>query len=298
VQINAGVWVEGVMPHIAARDGVRLYVEEAGEGTPVVFVHEYAGDWRTWEPQMRYFSRAHRCVTYSQRGYPPSDIPDDPGKYSQDIFRDDVIAVMDALKIEKAHIVGHSMGAATALHVGIKYPQRCISVTAAGCGYGSSPDSKVVEASRATSRETAKMFAFETMAAAAAKYGDGPTRQAQKNKDPRGYAEFIRMLSEHSSKGQALVMENLQAKRPTLWEMEKDLRVFKPPLLVLVGDEDEWCVDASIYLRRIVPTAGLCVITRSGHTITSEEPAKFNNAVAELLAAAEAGRWLAHKSGG
>jgi len=283
------------MPHLSAHDGVRLFYEEAGSGTPVVFVHEYAGDWRTWEPQMRHFSRAHRCVTYSQRGYLPSDVPDDPANYNQDRFRDDVIAVMEALNISKAHIVGHSMGAGTALHVGIRYPERCLSITAAGCGYGSSPDSKVVEASRAASRETAKMFASEPITVAAARYADGPTRQAQKNKDPRGYAEFVRMLSEHSAKGHALVMENLQAARPTLWDMEADLRQFKPPLLVLVGDEDEWCVDASVFLRRIVPTAGLCVIPRSGHTITSEEPAKFNETVAELIAAAEAGRWLAHK---
>jgi pimeloyl-ACP methyl ester carboxylesterase len=283
------------MPHIAARDGTRLYCEEVGSGSAVVFVHEYAGDYRTWEPQMRHFARSHRCITYSQRGYPPSDVPDEPEKYTQDVFRDDVIAVMDALKIEKAHIVGHSMGAATALHVGIHYPERCLSVTAAGCGYGSSPDPKVVEETRAASRETAKMFARETMAVSATRYGDGPTRQAHKNKDPRGYAEFVRMLSEHSPKGHALVMENLQSKRPTLWDMEADLRNFKPPLLVLVGDEDEWCVDASVFLRRIAPTAGLCIIPRSGHTITSEEPDKFNAAVDELIAAAEAGRWLAHK---
>ncbi len=283
------------MPQITARDGTRLYVEEAGHGSAVVFVHEYAGDWRTWEPQMRFFSRAHRCVTYSQRGYPPSDIPDDPGKYSQNHFRDDVIAVVDALGIDKAHVVGHSMGAATALHVGIRYPERCLSVTAAGCGYGSSADPAKVEEARAASRETGRMFAAESMAVAAARYGDGPTRQAHKNKDPRGYAEFIKMLSEHSSKGHALVMENLQAKRPSLWEMEADLKRFAPPLLVLVGDEDEWCVDGSIYLKRTVPAAGLCVIPRSGHTITSEEPAKFNAAVAELITAAEAGRWLAHK---
>ena len=284
------------MPHITAGDGVRLYCEETGEGSAIVFVHEYAGDWRTWEPQMRHFSRSYRCVTYSQRGYPPSDITNDPGKYSQDRFRDDVIAVMDALKIDKAHVVGHSMGAATALHVGIRYPERCLSVTAAGCGYGSSADPRKVEEARAASRETGKMFASETMQAAAARYGDGPTRQAQKNKDPRGYAEFIGMLGEHSSLGHSLVMLNLQAKRPSLWEMEAQLQKFAPPLLVLVGDEDEWCVDASIYLKRIVPTAGLCVIPRSGHTITSEEPAKFNAAVAELIASAEAGRWLAHRA--
>ena len=283
------------MPHITARDGTRLYYEEAGQGSPVIFVHEYAGDYRTWEPQMRYFARSHRCITYSQRGYPPSDVPQDGAKYGQDIARDDVIAVMDGLKIDKAHVVGHSMGAATALHVGIHYAKRCLSVTAAGCGYGSSPDPAVVEASRAVSRETGKMFATESMEVAGTRYADGPTRQAQKNKDPRGYVEFVKMLTEHSAHGHAMTMLNLQAKRPTLWDMEADLKKFVPPLLVLVGDEDDWCLDASVFLKRTVPTAGLLVIPRSGHTITSEEPAKFNAAVADLIASAEAGRWLAHK---
>lgn len=283
------------MPFVSAQDGVRLYYEEAGSGTPVVFVHEYAGDWRTWEPQMRHFSRAHRCITFSQRGYLPSDVPTDPAQYSQDLQRDDVVAIMDGLKIAKAHIVGHSMGAATALHVGIRYPERCLSVTAAGCGYGSSSDPAVVEAMREASRETAKMFETEDFAVAAAKYADGATRQTHKHKDPRGFAEFARMLAEHSPVGHAMTMRNVQAKRPTLWEMEADLKKFSVPLLVLVGDEDDWCVDGSIYLKRTAPTAGLVVIPRSGHTITSEEPAAFNAAVGDLIATAEAGRWLAHK---
>jgi pimeloyl-ACP methyl ester carboxylesterase len=283
------------MPTISAPDGTKLYVEEVGSGLPVVFVHEYAADYRTWEPQMRHFARSHRCVTYSQRGYPPSDVPEDPGKYTQNLFRDDVVAVMDALKIDRAHVVGHSMGASTALHVGIRYPQRCISVTAAGCGYGSSADPKLVEESRAASRENAKMFAENTMADAAVKYGDGATRQAHKNKDPRGYAHFIKMLSGHSPLGHSLTMANLQAKRPTLWDMQADLKKFSPPLLIVVGDEDDWCLDASVFLRRTAPTAGLVVVPRTGHTLTSEEPEKFNAALAEFLAEAERGTWLSHK---
>ena len=283
------------MPHIAARDGTRLYYEEAGAGTPVIFIHEYAGDYRSWEMQMRYFSRAHRCITYSQRGYPPSDVPDDGGKYSQDIARDDVIAIFDALKIEKTHIVGHSMGGYTALHVGIHAPARCISVVAAGCGWGSSPDVKKREEMKALAAETGKMFAEEGIASAAAKYADAPMRQAQKNKDPRGYAEFARMLAEHSAQGHAQTMFNLQLKRPTLWEMEAALKKFSVPLLVILGDEDEPCIDGSVFLKRTVPTAGLLVIPRSGHNIPTEEPAAFNAALADLFAAAEAGRWLAHK---
>ncbi|MCW5691756.1 MAG: alpha/beta hydrolase [Pseudolabrys sp.] len=283
------------MSQITTRDGTRLYVEEAGQGTPIVFVHEYAGDYRTWEPQMRFFSRSHRCVTYSQRGYPPSDVPTDPKKYGQDIAVDDVIAVMDALKIDKAHVVGHSMGALTALLVGVRYPERCLSVTAAGCGYGSSPDEKIVEQTREASRETARMFETVDFPTAAARYADGATRQTHKHKDPRGFAEFARMLAEHSPVGHALTMRELQAKRPTLWHIQDELRKFTPPLLVLVGDEDDWCLEASVFLKRTVPTAGLVVIPRSGHTITSEEPAAFNAALADLIANAEAGRWMSHR---
>jgi len=285
------------MPKIRTSDGVSLHYEEAGAGTPVVFVHEFAGDYRTWEPQMRRFARTHRCVTFSQRGYPPSDIPDDAARYGQDIARADVVALIDALGIERAHVVGHSMGAYTALHVGIKHPQRCISVTAAGCGWGSLADPAARAAMRAQAAETSKMFIEKGMDDAAVLYTDNPTRNTQKYKDPRGYAEFVRMLAEHSAKGHSMTMAMLQAKRPTLWDMDADLKKFSVPLLIIVGDEDETCLDGSVFLKRTAPTAGLLVVPRSGHTITSEEPDVVNAALAELFAAAESGRWLAHKPG-
>jgi pimeloyl-ACP methyl ester carboxylesterase len=283
------------MTKISAPDGVKLYVEAVGSGTPVVFVHEYAGDYRSWEPQVRYLCRQHRCVTYSQRGYPPSEVPSDPARYSQEIARDDVIAVMDALGIDKAHVVGHSMGGYTALHVGIRYPQRCLSVAAAGCGWGSAADLETRNAMKALAAETGKMFAEEGIAIAGAKYADAPMRQAFKHKDPRGWTEFARMLAEHSAEGHALTMLKLQLKRPTLWEMEADLKQFSVPLLVIVGDEDDLCLDGSLFIKRTAPTAALLVLPRAGHTINSEEPAAVNAALAELFAAAEAGRWLAHK---
>jgi len=206
-----------------------------------------------------------------------------------------VVALMDSLSIERAHVVGHSMGAYTALHVGLRHRERCISVTAAGCGWGSLPDPTAREAMRKTAVETAKMFSEKTMAEAAAVYGDGAMRQPQKFKDPRGYAEFMRMLSEHSALGHALTMAMLQAKRPTFWDLEADLKKFSVPLLIIVGDEDESCLDGSIFLKRTVPTAALLVMPRSGHNNPTEEPAAFNAALADLFAAAEAGRWLAHR---
>jgi pimeloyl-ACP methyl ester carboxylesterase len=234
-------------------------------------------------------------VTFSARGYPPSEVPTDPARYGQDIVRRDVVAIMDALGIAKAHVVGHSMGAYTALHVGIHHADRCISVTAAGCGWGSVADPAAREAMRKEAAANAALFTENSIAEAAAIYANGPARQAHKNKDPRGFAEFARMLSEHSATGHALTMAMLQAKRPTLWDLEAELKRFSVPLLVVVGDEDDACLDGSVFLKRTVPTAGLLVLPRCGHTVTSEEPAAFNAALADFFPAAESGRWLAHK---
>lgn len=278
---------------VRASDGIALHVEEAGAGTPIVFVHEFAGDHRSWEPQMRFFSRSHRCVSFAARGYLPSDVPTDPGAYGQDIARLDILAVMDGLGIEKAHVVGHSMGAYSALHVGLHHPDRCLSVAALGCGWGSSPAER--DASVKACEDIAAMFENEPIAVAAAKYARAPMRLTFEAKDPRGFAEFEAMLAEHSGVGSALTMLNLQLKRPTLWDLKAELEAFQPPLLVVVGDEDFPCLDGSLFLKRTVPTAGLLVVPRAGHTITSEEPAVVNAALAELFAASEGGTWMSHR---
>jgi pimeloyl-ACP methyl ester carboxylesterase len=56
--------------------GTKLYYEETGSGDPIVFLHEFGADYRTWEAQVRRFSRDYRCITYNARGYPPSDVPE------------------------------------------------------------------------------------------------------------------------------------------------------------------------------------------------------------------------------
>lgn len=277
-----------------ARDGVFLHVEDTGHGVPVVFVHEFAGDHRSWEQQVRFLSRARRCVTFASRGYLPSDVPEMPESYSQDIARDDVISVMDALGIGKAHIVGHSMGAYTALHVGLEYPDRCLSIAALGCGWGSNPADR--QASMDSCKNIAKLFTEKPIEEAAAIYARAPMRLTFEAKDPRGFAEFEAMLAQHSGIGSALTMLNLQMVRPTLWDLQDRLSGFKSPLLVMVGDEDFPCIDGSLFLKRTVPTAGLYVVPRAGHTITVEEPALVNSALSELFAAAESGTWMSHRA--
>jgi len=276
------------MPHASAKDGTRLYFEEAGSGTPLIFIHEFAGDHRSWEPQMRFFSRYFRCISYAARGFPPSDIPEDAARYSQAHARDDVIAVLEHLKVERAHVVGLSMGGFAALHVGITYPQRARTLVIAGCGYGAEPDKK--EKFRAECEAAAASFEAN-WAEASKKYALGPTRVQFQNKDPRGWAEFAQQLAEHSPKGQALTMRGVQMRRPSLYELVEDMKKIDLPTLIVTGDEDDPCIEPSIYLKKNIPASGLAVFPKSGHTVNIEEPALFNQTLGDFLSAVDAGRW-------
>ena len=92
------------MPNVTTPDHVKLHYEETGQGTPIVFVHEFGGDLRSWEPQLRYFGRYYRCIAFNARGYPPSDVPSSLDSYSQELAVSDIGAVLDGLRIEAAHL--------------------------------------------------------------------------------------------------------------------------------------------------------------------------------------------------
>src|SRR5512134_2391057 len=157
------------MPTLTTDDAVKLYYEEAGTGAPLVFVHEFAGDLRSWEPQLQHFARFYRCIAYNARGYPPSDVPQDVERYSQDRATDDIRAVLDGLGIERAHVVGLSMGAFATLHFGMRYPDRALSLTIAGGGYGAHPAQ--YEKFQTDSKANAQLIRDQGMARFAATYG-------------------------------------------------------------------------------------------------------------------------------
>jgi pimeloyl-ACP methyl ester carboxylesterase len=277
------------MPHLTTDDGIKLYYEETGTGVPVVFVHEFAGDHRAWEPQVRHFAKSNRCITYSARGYPPSDVPKDGERYSQDRARDDIRAVLDALKIDKAHIVGLSMGGFATVHFGFTYPARARSLVVAGCGYGAAPDQRAKFASEAEA--AAAQFEQLTMAKAALGYGSGPPRVQFQNKDPRGWQEFIDQLAEHSTEGAAATMRGVQRRRPSLFDLVDKMKTITAPTLIMTGDEDWPCLEPGILMKRTIPTAALVVMPNCGHTINLEEPAAFNAHLDEFFRIVDAGRW-------
>ena len=277
------------MPYATASDGVRLWYEEAGAGTPVVFVHEFGGDHRSWEPQMRFFSRRHRCVTFGARGYPPSDVPEDLESYSQEIAATDIVAVMDALAIPKAHVVGLSMGGFATLHLGLAAPGRALSLVVAGAGYGAEKQHEAYF--RNVSLEVARQFEAQGAETFAKTYSQAGTRVQFQNKDPRGWQEFATQLGQHSAKGSAMTMRGVQARRPSIYDLEARLKAMTLPMLVMVGDEDFHCLQPGIFLKMTVATAGLAVLPKSGHTLNIEEPEAFNRHVDAFIAAVEAGAW-------
>ena len=270
-------------------DNISLYYEESGTGTPIVFVHEFAGDHRSYEPQVRYFSRRYRCIAFNARGYPPSTVPDDLESYSQARACDDIRAVLDALDIDKAHIVGISMGAFATVHFGLTSPERALSLVAGGCGYGSPHN--VREQFQAEAEGMAQRILDEGMALAAEAYARTSTRVQYLHKDPRGWEEFKNQLCEHSTQGSANTMRGVQARRPSLFDLAQSLGKLHTPLLVIAGDEDDPCLDTSLYLKRTVPSAGLALLAKTGHTLNLEEPALFNQLLEDFFHQVETGRW-------
>jgi pimeloyl-ACP methyl ester carboxylesterase len=277
------------MPYITTDDGVKLHYEEAGSGTPVVFVHEFAGDLRSWDPQLSHFSRRYRCIAYNARGYPPSDVPESMERYSQERARDDVLAVMDALKIQRAYVVGLSMGGFATLHFGMQYSARALGLVVAGCGYGAVPAQR--EEFQRSSRANAKVMLEEGMAKFAATYGHNPQRLQLRAKDPRGFGLYIKYLTEHSALGSANTMLGYQARRPSLYDLAAQMQGIAAPTLVVAGDEDDATLEPGLLMKRTIPRCGLVVLPWSGHALNLEDPALFNRVVEDFFHQVESGRF-------
>ena len=277
------------MPFVAIDDDVKLHYEESGDGLPILFIHEFAGDSRSWAPQVAHFSDRYRCVVYDARGYPPSDVPEDGGKYSLARAVADAVCVLDHLGIEQAHAVGFSMGSYTALHLALDHPDRLRSVTVAGGGYGSPPETR--DDFQAAAEALGDRWAAEGTEAVAGEYSIGPARVQFQNKDRAAWQHFADRLAEHSAIGSAHTLRGIQARRPSYWEMTDRLRACTVPALLMIGDEDEPGLDATLFLKRAMPTAGLVTFANSGHAINQEETEAFNRLVGDFIAAAEAGTW-------
>ncbi|MGE0829929.1 MAG: alpha/beta fold hydrolase [Hyphomonadaceae bacterium] len=280
------------MPY-AQSGGVNLYYEEAGQGAPIVFVHELASDIRQWEAQLRFFSRQFRCIAFNARGYSPSDVPENDADYHYTHFADDIAAVMKAADVQQAYVVGVSMGAYASLQFGLRHPRMAKGVVAVGVGSGS-PRAEHADF-MALMQQTAKAFRTQAPRQWAELIGNGPTRIQLKRKDPRGWEEFTRDLSEHSPEGMAMTVSNYQGKRPSLEDFTAEFAQMRMPVLIMVGDEDAPCVETSLFLKRTIPGSGLWMAPQTGHAPNLEDPAAFNAALLDFINSVERGAWRMEK---
>ena len=270
-------------------DGVDLFYESTGTGAPIVFVHEFAGDMRSWEPQVRHFSRRYRVITFNARGYPPSAVPPDVSSYSQLRAAADILAVMDHAGIEQAHIVGLSMGGFATLHFGLHYPDRARSLCVAGCGYGA--EVALRDRFREEAATCGAILLEQGMRVFGEKYAHGPTRLPFLRADPRGFAEFKAQLLEHSALGSANTQLGVQRERPSLYTLKDALQKLTVPTVIINGDEDWPCLAPGIMLKETIPSAALAIIPNCGHTMNLEAPDAFNRIVDDFLTHASSGRW-------
>lgn len=274
------------MPH-AKVNGTELYYEETGAGFPLVWSHEFAGDYRSWEPQVRYFARRYRVITYNNRGYPPSAVPEDPAAYSNEILVEDLYHLLRYLGIEQAHVGGLSMGGNVALNFGLTYPHMCKSLIVAGCGSGTAQREQFL----AEYGNVADRLDTEGIEVLAERFSTMPSRRGFREKDPRGFAEFLTHLRDHPARASARILRGVLLRRRTIFELEARLKTLEVPTLIVVGDQDEPCIEPGRFMKRHIPHAGLLMLPMSGHTMNIEDPALFNLHVSEFLTAVENGRW-------
>ena len=283
------------MSFIKTDDNVKLFYESTGKGEPIIFVHEFAGDYRSWDPQINYLSRYYQCISFCARGYPPSEVPESESSYSQERAWRDILNVMDNLKIEKAHVVGLSMGGFATLHLGINAQDRVLSLVIAGCGYGAIPVDKTSFNKEADfsniSLDSAKIILNEGMDKFGSEYALGPSRVQFQNKDPKGWQLFNDQLVKHDPVGSANTLMGVQNKRPNLYTLEEEIRGITCPTLIINGDEDDMCLEVGLYLKRTIKTAGLLIVPKTGHTINLEEPDLFNNYLFKFFTAVNLNSW-------
>lgn len=283
-----------VIPRVEAGDGTRLHTEVDGDGPPLLLLHEVASDLRSWDPLVEHLRDHFTCIRYNARGYPPSDVPRVPEAYGQSIAVDDALAVMDAVGIESAHVLGFSMGGFCALHTALKAPQRVRSAMVIGVGYGSNPDDR--ERFVAEMASAGQRFRDHPQAAARA-YAGGPTRMQLKAKDPAAWSAFQAALAQHDPVGQSLTFTEVLGRRPSLFTLREDLTALEMPIMFVVGDEDDGCLETNVMLKRAIASSALTVLPRTGHTPSLEDPARFNGLVLDFLQQVDRGRWSDRAAG-
>ena len=208
---------------------------------------------------------------------------------SQEQSVEDMAGLMRHLGIDEAHIVGISMGSMTTLHFGLRHPEMARSLVICGTGPG--------DTARAKARFEAEIEDFiadiETRGwpRVAEDYGLTDDRLRLRDKNPAAYAGFQERLAMRALNGPLQTLRRTVTGRPLLADLAAQLGAMEVPTLIVTGDEDHVCIDTSLWLKRLLPAAGLSLFPKTGHAVNLEEPELFNWTLDAFFGAIEAGRW-------
>ncbi len=276
------------MPEFQTADGITLYYEETGTGSPIMFVHEFGGDQRSWHRQVPALSQSFRCITYCARGFLPSDVPNDRSRYGQAQSTSDLLALMDHLGIEQAHLVGTSMGSFTSLDFALKYPDRVTSLTLVGNSSGPRDEAEQIRYRQDWVGHEIRLREDQGGDGAVAVLEADPAYQSFQKNDPQGWATYAKNLRGQSPEGAVHVLSTLHWNRRSLFDEQTRLKALSKPVLLVTGDEDYYLVgETNDFLRRTLPDAKWHQFSGTGHLVNIERAAEFNSLLAELAGAQE-----------
>ncbi len=248
-------------------------VEGARTGKPIVFIHGFPFDRSMWKPQIEFLRKEYYVISYDLRGHGASTIGD--GQYSVEYFVDDLIALLDHLKISKAVVVGLSMGGYIALRALERNPERFRGIVLADTrSEADGNDGRVKRAMQAIAVKATGMRPFSEL------FVKGLFYEKTFQTNP-GIIESIKLVIERSSPvAVAGTLLALAARTDTT----TSLFTVKVPALILVGQHDVITPpSASHAMKDKIPGAELHVIPKAGHLSNLEQPEEFNQHLMKFL---------------
>ena len=265
------------MPDILA-NGIRIHYEEEGSGFPMVLAHGLCATLHEWDETVEFFRGRYRVIAYDARGHGRSEVPDRIEAYSQDIMVEDLRAVMDNLGVDRAILGGHSMGADVVLHFALQQPKRCAALVPVGTGGGSSDSKGWHEwmGKLADLAEREGMEAFWDLV-------KGQPSLAASRSDPRLGPRIAQELLDSSPRGMSCAIRGVLLTRPSILDLESQLKGLSVNTLVVLGELDTPVAEASQFMARHIPGASLLAIPGVGHEPQLEVPEAFLGAVERFL---------------
>jgi 3-oxoadipate enol-lactonase len=254
--------------------GARIHYERRGAGAPLILLHAGVADSRMWEPQVAAFAPHFDVITPDIRGYGESDLP--AGEWSP---RGDVLELMDRLRLERAHLVGCSIGGGIALDFALDHPQRVSKMVLVGPGVGGVEDDPKHEHLFAEAEAAYKTKDVDVMNEADAHlWLDGPYR-------PKGYVSGeIRGLFLEMNRKNVTVDWSLAPTTKLQPRAAQRLGDVTAPTLIIVGDKDVAPIlEVSDLLVSSIRGARKAVIEDAAHLPNLEHPEEFNRLVLDFL---------------